>query len=149
MAKMTSGLSSIVNGVQSLGIKVPSGITKMLTVLQTITSILSAIQTISTVSSLFHLRRGGIVPHAATGYVVPGNDTTDRTLVAASSGELILNRAQQGVIASLLTRGGGESQSGTPYVLGQNIYLGTNNYLEQNGQGQLVTTQMLRQRGVL
>ena len=144
---MTSGISSLVSGVQQLGIKVPAGINKMLSVLQGITTILTAIQTIDTIKGWF--KSGGIVPHAAGGWVVPGNDTSDRTLIAASSGELILNKAQQGVLAAQLGRRSSALQiGGTPYVLGEKIYLGTNNYLESHGQGQLVTTSMLQRMGI-
>ena len=40
--------------------------------------------------------------HFATGGIVPGNDYSDNTPVLVSSGELILNRAQQGAIAGQL-----------------------------------------------
>lgn len=83
--------------------------------------------------------RGGIV-HAATGMIIPGNDFSDRTPVLASSGELILNKAQQGNIASQLQdierHSGGNAQ---PFVSGEQIYLGLNNYLRRTGRGELMT----------
>jgi hypothetical protein len=82
---------------------------------------------------------GGIVPHAANGWMVPGNDHSDRTMIAASSGELILNRAQQGVLASQLqdvANGGGYTPS---HISGEQIYIALNRYTRRTGKGELVT----------
>lgn len=103
------------------------------------TGLAQMIATISTIKNVAHFAEGGIVG---------GNDYTDNTLALVSSGELILNRAQQGNLASQLQEGNSGRATALPYVLGQNIYLGTNNYLKGIGQGQLVTTQMLRSRGI-
>jgi hypothetical protein len=56
-----------------------------------------------------------------------------------SSGELILNRAQQNSIAGLLTsnQGNGESR---PYVDVETIWLGMGHYLKRKGMGEIVTT---------
>lgn len=84
----------------------------------------------------------------ATGGIVPGNDYNDGMIANVSSGELILNRAQQSNIAAQLSagdRGGGAS---TPYVSGENIVLGVNNYFGRSGQGEIVTTSMLRRAGI-
>lgn len=55
-------------------------------------------------SSIFggFFAHGGIVPHAANGMIVPGNDHADRTLIAASSGELIMSLAQQNNLVSAM-----------------------------------------------
>lgn len=85
-------------------------------------------------------RNGGIVPHAATGYFVPGNSmSNDRVPIMANSGELILNRAEQGVIASELQHDRNVA-GGTPYVDGEKIYLGMNNFLRRSGKGEIVTS---------
>jgi hypothetical protein len=81
---------------------------------------------------------GGLV-HAATGYMVPGNDHADRTLIAASSGELILNRAQQGVIASQLESNNGGGMHVVGEIQGEKIVLVANRFLKRSGQGELVT----------
>ena len=97
----------------------------------------------NTATSLFGLFRNGGIAHAANGFV-PGNDHNDNIPVMVSSGELILNRAQQGNIASQLqdteqqNRVSGEVSS--PYVTGETIYLGMNNYLQRSGKGEIVTT---------
>ena len=86
--------------------------------------------TIATVHSLTHYAQGGIVG---------GNDYTDNTPVMVSSGELILNRSQQENLASSLNNGGGAvALSQLPYVTGEKIVLGVNNWAKQTGRGQLV-----------
>ena len=148
---MTGAVSSIAGGIQQLGVELPDGINRALAMMQGISTILTAILTITTLikgeetvqtftSFLPGFKNGGLVPHAATGMLIPGNDYSDRTPVYASSGELILNRAQQHNIAGQLE---GVAQrnngGGTPYVLGEQIWLGVNNYLRRNGRGEIVT----------
>lgn len=95
---------------------------------------------------------GGIVPRAASGYTVPGTHYSgDVTPVLANAGEVILNRAQQGNLVSQLQDGDGNSEGGyaRPFVTGQDIFLGINNYLRGAGYGELITTKTLRQRGIM
>jgi hypothetical protein len=149
------GLISVINGVQSVIEAFGSG-TKAAEIAAT-TSNTGALAALTTavmantaalglnssmgfadlITPLF--ARGGIV-HAATGMIIPGNDFSDRTPVLASSGELILNKAQQGNIASQLQdierHSGGNAQ---PFVSGEQIYLGLNNYLRRTGRGELMT----------
>lgn len=93
--------------------------------------------------------------HAATGYakggVIPGNSFSgDNQWARVNSGETILNRAQAGVIASALQDSGRDSgYSSEPYVTGETIMLGANNHLKRSGQGELVTTSMLKRMGLL
>ena len=93
---------------------------------------------------------GGIVPRAAHGYAVPGSHYSgDTTPILANAGELVLNRAQQGNLASQLQDNRlPDSAASKPYVSGQEIFLGTNNYLKGAGYGELVTTKMLKQMGI-
>ena len=78
----------------------------------------------------------------AEGGIIPGNSFSgDKLTASVNSGELILNRAQQGVIAGALTEGSsGRSVSSQPYVSGEQIYLGLNNYLRRSNRGELVTS---------
>lgn len=88
------------------------------------------VATISTIKSVAHYAQGGIVG---------GNDYTDKTPVMVSSGELILNRSQQENLVSHLNNGGGAvALSQLPYVTGEKIVLGVNNWAKQTGRGQLV-----------
>ena len=79
----------------------------------------------------------------ATGGIVPGNSFNDQLRTSdygISSGELILNKAQQGNLVSQLTGAERGTQSGTPYVDGEKIFLGINNFLRRSGRGEIVTS---------
>lgn len=145
MSEMVGGIQQMVGGISRLGIEIPEGFQSMLGGLQGIMTILQAIQAIKTVgetvSSIVALfRNGGIVPHAATGLMVPGNDFSDSTPVMVSSGELILNKAQQNAVAQGLREERGGGYDGIPYVDGEKIYLGMNNFLRRSGRGEIVTS---------
>ena len=101
---------------------------------------------VSTITAIKSVTAGSY----ASGGIIPGNSYSGDNLTAnVNSGELILNRAQQSNIASQLEgagqQGGGAS---TPYVSGENIVLGVNNYFGRSGQGEIVTTSMLRRAGI-
>ena len=89
--------------------------------------------TISTVHSLTGFAEGG---------EVKGNTFSgDQIPVAVNAGEVILTRAQQGNLAEQLEdRESISGIGGTPYVTGEQIYLGLNNYLKGAGLGQIVTS---------
>ena len=78
----------------------------------------------------------------AEGGIVPGNDYNDGLIAHVSSGELILNRAQQNTIAQQLQEPQKETGVGNrqPYVNGEQIFLGLNAYLTRIGRGELVTS---------
>ena len=141
MSEMVGGIQQMVGGISQLGIEIPEGFQSMLGGLQSIMTILQAIQTIKAVGTVLGLfRNGGIVPHAATGLMVPGNDFSDSTPVMVSSGELILNKAQQNAVAQGLREERGGGYDGIPYVDGEKIYLGMNNFLRRSGRGEIVTS---------
>ena len=96
--------------------------------------------TISTVHSLTGFANGGIVGHAAGGYFVPGNSYSgDNIPIMANAGEVVLNRAQTGVLASALSEQSVLATS-TPYVRGEEIFLGMETYLKRKGRGEIVTS---------
>jgi hypothetical protein len=145
--ELVGSVSSIVNSLNQLGVEIPKGFSNVLSGMQVVITILEAIQTIQTVGSILGIfHNGGIVPHAASGYMVPGTHySNDVTPVLANAGELILSKSQQGNLAAMLS----DTQSGysaQPYVSGEMILLGTNNYLRRSGQGEIVTTKMLANR---
>jgi len=79
----------------------------------------------------------------AEGGIIPGNNYNDGLVAHVSSGELILNRAQQDSIANQLTTSDMSMEnpvSSQPYVSGEKIFLGLNNYLRASGRGELITS---------
>ena len=146
-SKGVGGISSIASGLQQMGVEIPKELQSTLSVLQGISTIMTGVLAIMTVmnakqtaqtamSFIPFFAHGGLV-HAATGYMVPGHDTSDRTLIAASSGELILNRAQQGVIAGALEGGAGRSVHVTGHLEGETIVLAADRYGRRTGKGEL------------
>lgn len=127
--------------------------TAALLALTTATAAQTGVDTADVVATMIKLgatvafAKGGMVPRAANGYAVPGTHYSgDTTPILANAGEIILNRAQQGNLVSQLDAPSETiSRSSKSYVSGQNIFLGTNNYLKSTGQGELVTTKMLKQ----
>ena len=154
--KVVSSLSSIASGVEQLGIDVPEGISKGLGVLQGIITILSAINSIllligvtNTVKSVpiigWFAAHGGIA-HAAGGYTVPGNMMSgDQVPAMLNSGELVLNRAQQGNIASQLSAASNlRNMDLTATISGEQIRLALNNNSRRRGRGEYVTSKTIR-----
>ena len=95
---------------------------------------------ISTITAIKSATKGGF----AEGGIVPGNSFSGDNLrlsdYGVNSGELILNRAQQNNIADQLRErdSGGSMAVGLPYVTGEKIVLGINNWGRSKGYGQLV-----------
>lgn len=89
--------------------------------------------TIATIHSLTGFAEGGIVQ----GNAYSGDNVGP---VMLDAGELILNRSQQGTLAEALTNGNNQGGVGsaTPYVTGEKIVMGINNYGRRAGLGELV-----------
>ena len=147
VSSIAGGIQSMTSGIESLGIELPQGMKDVVSGIQSVCSILSAITTIVTAIEaiagadvLIPLARGGIVPRAAMGYAVPGNRYSgDLTPIMANAGEVVLNRAQQGVLAAALDdndRGGGYTPS---HISGEQIWIALNRYTRRTGKGELVT----------
>jgi hypothetical protein len=157
MNQMNGGISSMVSGLEQLGIELPQGMKDVLGGIQSVTSILTgistiltAIEAISTADTIIPFASGGVVK-AAGGYRVPGR-TFSGDLVPArlNAGELVLNQAQAGVIANALQdREFGSGASLQPYVEGEHIFLGMENTLKRKGKGEIVTTSTLRRLGLI
>lgn len=83
--------------------------------------------------------------HSATGYaqggIVPGNDYNDGIYARVSSGELILNRAQQNSIANQLSEGSPfRNMVLTATLSGEDLRLAINRNGKRTGRGEIVTT---------
>lgn len=169
--KLPDGVTKILGGVQGL-MSVIQGVQAVISVFSTstataqvtaITANTGALVAVNTqlpilISALYAnavtpFAGGGIVGRAASGLLVGTSYSGDNRrlpvvgggMIGVNDGELILNRAQQGVVADALTGGSGDGgRAASPYVTGQAIVLGAKNYLRASGQGELVTTKMLR-----
>ena len=60
--------------------------------------------------------------------------------VGLDVGEIILNRAQQGNLVSQMQNNSTSTSNSLPYVYGEQIVLGMNNYFKRIGRGEIVTT---------
>ena len=152
MSKLTSGVSGIFSGIEQIGIEIPeelkgimNGIQGVMTILTSINTILGVIEGMQTVGLIPFFAGGGIVPHAASGTLIPGNSFSGDNVFAGhawvNSGELVLNRAQQNTLAGMLdnNRQPSGSGNGVARVSGEQIYIAVNNYLRRSGKGELVT----------
>lgn len=91
---------------------------------------------LSTISAIKSATAGSY----AIGGTIPGSSYSgDNQIAMVNAGETILTRAQTNQVASQLSGRGSEGQS-RPYVTGESIYLGLNNYLKATGRGSLITS---------
>jgi len=88
---------------------------------------------------------GGTIPHAANGYFVGGSHYSgDVTPIMANAGELVLNKAQQGVLANELQGGGIQNLNLTATIKGEQIRLALNNNGRRTGRGEYVQSRNVR-----
>ena len=147
VGNMASGISQMVGGVEALGIEIPdelknvvNGISGVISILSGISTILVAIETIAGADALIPFARGGIV-RAAGGYVVPGNFGYDAVPALLTSGELVLNRAQQANLANQLSEGSPfRNMVLTATLSGEDLRLAINRNGKRTGRGEIVTT---------
>lgn len=144
--KMVQGVQAITSGVEQLGIDLPSsiqnvtnGITSIISIISGIATILTTIQTIQTAQTFKFWSRGGVV-HAAGGMVVPGNHYSGDLIPSMiQSGEVVLNKAQAGVLAHELEGPKNNAMRLETYVSGRDLKIVLNNDSEARGQGRFVT----------
>jgi hypothetical protein len=99
----------------------------------------SMITMIDSIHSATGYANGGIVK-ADGGAFVPGNSMSgDMVPAMLNSGELVLNRAQQGNLAAQLEGGVGQMIPQIK-VQGEDIYVALNNYTDRSGRGEIVTS---------
>lgn len=148
MTKLTSGVTSIFSGIEQMGVELPDGmkqalnaINGLMSIAQSILIVVEAIKGLEAVG-LFKLAGGGIVPHAAGGYMIGGNSYSGDNIYAGgawvNSGELVLNRAQQSTLASQL-QGQDKQMHVVGEVQGEKIILVANRTFRRKGQGEIVT----------
>lgn len=135
LAKGVGALANIAGAFQNMGVELPQGLTKTISVIQSLITVVQSVQTLISVfstssqtantaavtastvattaltsamwanvgTSWIPFAHGGIAGHAANGFVGGNNYSGDMLPIAVNSGELILNRAQQGNLASQLS----------------------------------------------
>jgi hypothetical protein len=147
VGNMASGISQMVGGVDALGIEIPdelknvvNGISGVISILSGISTILVAIEAIAGADALIPFARGGIV-RASGGYVVPGNFGYDAVPALLTSGELVLNRAQQANLANQLSEGSPfRNMVLTATLSGEDLRLAINRNGKRTGRGEIVMT---------
>ena len=100
------------------------------------------LSTISAIHSATGYAQGGIVDGRGGGFVGGMAYSGDNVgNVRLDSGELVLNRSQQNNLANALEGGNSNNvENRQPYVNGELIYLGLNNYLKRTGRGEIVVS---------
>ena len=164
IGKLTGGLSQIAGGLKAFGIEIPQEVDQVIGVINGISQVISGVGSIISLFSTTALTantaaiaantaalatntatnfipffaNGGIV-HAAGGFSVPGNSFSgDLVPAMLNSGELVLNRAQQGNLASQL-EGGAMQNLKIDWVLrSDKLYAVMNNRGRRTGKGELV-----------
>ena len=152
VSKLAGGLGGLESGFQQFGIDLGDGFSSVVGGLQGISSILMAIQTIvaaieiiSSADAIIPFAHGGIVPHAANGYFVGGTHLSgDVTPIMANAGELVLNKSQQGNLASQLNGGGLSNLHLETYLDGRAIRIVLNNDSQSRMKGKYVTSRNYR-----
>jgi hypothetical protein len=157
---MAGNLGNILSGLNKMGIELPEGLSAIVegtqSIISIVTSIMTLVSIISTLTAVkstpivgWLLANGGIAGgargrhpiHAATGTIVPGNNYSgDRVPALVNSGELILNRAQQGNIASQLQGGGMQNMNLQAIVTGEQLRFILNTNSRRRGKGEYVTS---------
>ena len=171
-SKVTGGVSNIVGGLQQMGVEIPKEIQSVLGVLTGISSIITGITSIlsliliaenvtastSAIKSIpvvgWALAGGGIVGRAASGMLVGTHMSGDNLrmpvnggsggFIGVNDGELILNKAQQGNLASMLEGGGLQNLHLDTVIGAESIKLVLNNRGNRTGHGEYVQSRRAR-----
>ncbi len=157
---ITGSVNGILSGIQNLGIEIPEGLAKTIGAIQTISSILTAIlaitsiiqasstanATASWIDAIIPFAHGGMIK-AFSGTLVGNTYSGDQLrgidnqgqLYGLNAGEVVLNRAQVGTLASQLQGGMGAMQL-SAIITGEQLRLVLNNNGRRTGRGEYVTT---------
>lgn len=98
------------------------------------TGLATLISTVSSIHNITGYAQGGIVQ----GNTFSGDQVGP---VMLDAGEVVLNRSQVGNLAAQLEDSQNNAVGNShPYVSGELIYLGMNNYLKRSGRGEIITS---------
>ena len=162
--KLLNGISQLTDGLEKMGIEMPDEIQSVIGVIQGVMQVIEAVNTIigvtqssalaantaamisleaalwaNTTTSWLPWANGGVV-HAAGGYVGGNNYSGDMVPALLNSGELVLNRAQQGNLASQLENGASQNMKLDAVITGEQIRMVLNNNGRRTGRGEYVTS---------
>ena len=164
MGELGGGLSQLSGGLKQIGIDVPESVDKVIGVIQGLTSILQGVQTVISIFSTSEMAAntialaantaalyavaatnwipfsGGGVVHAAGGVVAGNTYSNDMIPAALNAGEVVLNRAQVGNLASQIQGGGMSGMNLSATVTGEQIRLVLNNNGRRTGRGEYLQT---------
>ena len=142
VGEISENISSMLSSLEALGFEVPAeirqvvdGISAVCTIVQTIQTIVMIIQALEALTAAKPLASGGIV-HAASGTVM-GKNYIDRVPATLSSGEMVMNEADQSSLWQAIKSGNFGGGNAQPYVKAEDIWLGMNNMFKRKGMGKV------------
>lgn len=146
ISKMASGIEGVFGGLERLGAELPEGmkevvggISTIIGIITSIASIVEAIEIIQSATAWLPFKNGGPV-HAASG-IVMGKNYIDRVPATLSSGEMVMNEADQSALWKAIKSGDfGGGGVGSSIVRGEDIILAINNHGRRTGRGDMVFT---------
>lgn len=161
--KLLNGISQLTDGLEKIGIDIPDEIQSVTSVIQGVMQVIDAVNTIigvtqttaltantvamtslttalwaNTASSWIPFANGGVV-HAAGGIVAGNTYSGDQIPAMLNAGEVVLNRAQTGNLASQLQGNGFGIARLVGRLKGRDILISIDRELSATGKGQLVT----------
>jgi hypothetical protein len=157
---VVNGVISVVQGISSIiSVFQVSAITANTVALGALTAAVTANTVSNFIPGLAHggivpaFAQGGLIGRAALGMAIPGNSFSGDNLrlpvvgggaIAVNSGEVILNRAQAGVISSALEGNGMQNMQLDAVISGEDIRLVLNNNGRRTGRGEYVQSKNKR-----
>ena len=142
VGEISENISSMLSSLEALGFEVPAeirqvvdGISAVCSIVQTIQTIVMIIQALEALTAAKPLASGGIV-HAASGTVM-GKNYIDRVPATLSSGEMVMNEADQSSLWQAIKSGNFGGGNAQPYVKAEDIWLGMNNMFKRKGMGKV------------
>ena len=164
--KLLNGISKLTDGLEKIGIDIPDEIQSVIGVIQGVMQVIEAVNTIigvtqttaltantaaimslevalwaNTASSVIPFANGGVV-HAAGGIVAGNTYSGDQIPAMLNAGEVVLNRAQVGNLASQLENGASQNLNLDAVITGEQIRLVLNNNSRRRGKGEYVTSKI-------
>ena len=162
ISKLGSGLSAMASGLKAMGIELPDEINQLINIIQGVSSIIqganavisvfsntamtantaaliantAALQVAATTNIIPFFSRGGVV-HAAGGIVAGNTYSGDQIPAMLNAGEVVLNRAQAGVLASAIQDNGGGNGRIVGVLRGEDIALVADRWGRRTGKGEL------------